>query len=125
MDFEWVNEGPAKVPMRILLKSKELFAFAGLWDKWMAPDGNEMRSFSIITTTSAAHGLMEPMHSRMPVILSRENEGVWLESNLDTIALSAKTLTQYPSQFMDCYEVSKVVNSPSNDIEKCVERMKS
>lgn len=48
--YEWRKEGKRKVPMRFVLKSREPFAFAGLWDSWRKPDGSELQSYTIITT---------------------------------------------------------------------------
>src|SRR5207245_977678 len=77
--FEWsVPVGSkSKIPMRITLQSREPFAMAGLWEKWKSPEGKEIRSFTIITT--AANKVMEPIHNRMPVILSKESEDQWLD----------------------------------------------
>ena len=48
--YEWRKEGKRKVPMRFKLKSGEPFAFAGLWDSWKQPDGNLLRTYTIVTT---------------------------------------------------------------------------
>jgi putative SOS response-associated peptidase YedK len=55
------------VPMWVHLKSKEPFAFAGLWDVWRKPDGKRVESFTIITTEP--NELVRPVHNRLPVIL--------------------------------------------------------
>src|SRR5690242_512834 len=48
--YEWKKEQGGKTPMYITLKSGRPFAFAGLWDLWHSPDGQEIRSCTIITT---------------------------------------------------------------------------
>ncbi|WP_348983089.1 SOS response-associated peptidase family protein [Desulfosporosinus sp. I2] len=53
------------------------FAFAGLWDTWLAPTGQIINSCVIITTTPTK--LMEPIHNRMPVILPKDMESLWLD----------------------------------------------
>jgi putative SOS response-associated peptidase YedK len=53
--------------MWVHLKSKEPFAFAGLWDVWRKPDGKRVESFTIITTEP--NELVRPVHNRLPVIL--------------------------------------------------------
>ena len=50
--YEWAKLGRNKAPMRFTLKGGEPFAFAGLWDRWKKPDGNELKTFTIITTQS-------------------------------------------------------------------------
>jgi putative SOS response-associated peptidase YedK len=63
--YEWRKEGKRKVAMWVHLKSKEPFAFAGLWDVWRKPDGKRVESFTIITTEP--NELVRPIHNRMPV----------------------------------------------------------
>ena len=99
--------------MRVTLKSGEPFAFAGLWDSWRDPEGEIVRSCTIITT--AANELLRPVHERMPVILPRELESFWLDNDMrDTGALS-NVLAPYPVEAMEMYEVSSLVNRPCND----------
>src|SRR5258706_6231329 len=48
--FEWKGAGVKKIPHRIVLKGREPFAMAGLWDRWRRPDGKEIESMAIVTT---------------------------------------------------------------------------
>ena len=111
--YEWQRTGGAKRPMRIVMQSGEPFAFAGLWSMWRDPDGNRVPSCAIITT--AANELLKPIHDRMPVILSREMEEFWLDRSIDDPGSLGSVLTSYSAEAMDAYEVSALVNSPSND----------
>jgi putative SOS response-associated peptidase YedK len=52
------------------------FWLAGLWDRWIGPDGSEVESCCVITT--AAHDLIRPLHDRMPVLLPDGLEQAWL-----------------------------------------------
>jgi len=71
--YEWRKEGKRKVPMWVHLKTKEPFAFAGLWDVWRKPDGKRVESFTIITTEP--NELVRPIHNRMPVISKTGRRG--------------------------------------------------
>ena len=115
--YEWRQNGD-KIPYRIFLKNSRLFAFAGLWDRWKAPDGNEISSFTIITT--GANEFMQPIHNRMPVILRREHEKLWLGSNNADELLAL--LKPYSSEDMDAYPVSKLINSAKNDFPEVIAR---
>jgi len=75
--YEW-RQGD-KQPFYIQLKDRELFTFAGIWEDWSSDDGSQIRTCSIITTDP--NELMQQIHNRMPVILSRENETEWLRNN--------------------------------------------
>jgi len=119
--YEWQKEGKYKVPMRIILKTGEPFSFAGLWETWKSPDGAAIESCTIITTTPNA--LMEPIHDRMPVILSREGESAWLSSANVAAATLRELLVPYPAEQMDVYEVSALVNAPKNDLPDVLARV--
>jgi len=120
--YEWRKEGKYKVPMRIILKTGEPFGFAGLWDTWKSPDGAVVESCTIITTTPNA--LMEPIHNRMPVILSKEAESAWLNLANDDAATLRELLVPYPAEEMDAYEVSALVNAPKNDVPEVLARVR-
>ena len=77
------------------------------------PYGNRIPSCAIITT--AANELLKPIHDRMPVILPRELEEFWLDRSIDDPGSLGSVLTSYSAEAMDAYEVSALVNSPSND----------
>ena len=111
--YEWHRTGGAKRPMRDLIRSGEPFAFAGLWSVWTDPDGNRTPSCAIITTK--ANDLLRPIHDRMPVILPREVEELWLEQSLEDPPALGSGLTPYPACKTEVYEVSTLVNSAAND----------
>ena len=62
--YEWQKRGDTKRPMRIVMRSGEPFAFAGLWAEWKDPAGSTIESCAIITTE--ANDLLRPLHHRMP-----------------------------------------------------------
>lgn len=115
--YEWKKTSEKKIPYRISMKSDEPFAFAGLWDEWKTPDGEWLRSFTIITTEP--NPLMKSLHHRMPVILSRENEAGWLQE-ID-IAEAQKMLEPYPLDDLEAYPISTLVNSPRNNSAEVME----
>ncbi len=116
--YEWQKQGRTKQPFRLVLKSRELFGFAGLWDTWTSPEGEEIRTCTIITTE--ANEVLKPIHDRMPVILTREAEAVWLDPTIQDPAQLLPLLTPYPAQEMDAYPVSRMVNSPDHDTVDCI-----
>ncbi|KUO51474.1 MAG: hypothetical protein APF76_14010 [Desulfitibacter sp. BRH_c19] len=116
--YEWKTQNGIKIPQRILLKDNDIFSFAGLWDSWTSLDGETIQSCTILTTT--ANELIEKIHKRMPVILSHETEQVWLDTNISDIKELKPLLVPYPSDSMQLYEVSTMVNSPKNDTPECI-----
>ena len=119
--YEWRKLGRDKIPMRFVLKSREPFAFAGLWDRWRKPGGGTLLSYTIITTE--ANEFIRSFHHRMPVILDRKNETSWLEPGLRDPARILSLLTPYPSKEMEGYDVSTLVNSPINNGPECIKRI--
>ena len=111
--YEWQKAGKGKRPMRIVLKSREPFAFAGLWETWRNPEGESLHSCTIITTE--ANDLLRPIHERMPVILPRELDEFWLDGDVTNPAALTDVLSPYPEELMEVYEVSPLVNKATND----------
>jgi len=110
--YEWRKTDQGKQPYCIRLKDGELFAFAGLYDVWHDSAGNELSSYTVITT--APNDLVAPIHNRMPVILRQDAEDVWLDKDADPAQLLA-LLVAYPADKMEAYPVSRAVNSPANE----------
>ena len=95
------------------MTSGEPFAFAGLWESWQDPAGDMVRSCTIITTEP--NELLRPIHNRMPVILPKELESSWLDDEVQDPLSLGDIFIPYPAEAMRAYEVSSLVNRPSND----------
>ncbi|WP_409251092.1 SOS response-associated peptidase [Bacillus sp. SCS-153A] len=121
--FEWERKDGKKQPYRFMLKDKEPFAFAGLWDK-QDSGGSVVVSSTIITTD--ANELVSPVHDRMPVILKgEENINKWLSTSEFEFNDVRDLLKPFPADLMTKYRVSQEVNSPRNDFEACVESLEN
>ncbi len=62
---------------QIQRQDQQLFWLAGLWDRWIGPDGSEVETCCVITTRPNA--LLESLHDRMPVVIPRGLEEIWLD----------------------------------------------
>ena len=118
--YEWQKSASRRRPMRVVMRSGEPFAFAGLWETWRDPEGEVVPSCTILTTE--ANDLLRPIHDRMPVILSRDNEDLWLDRSESDPAALADALNPYPANEMYAYEVSSLVNSYVNDGPEVIDR---
>lgn len=116
--YEWAKDGKTKTPMYVHLKDHALFAFAGLWEIWHSPEGDEIRSCTIITTQPNA--LVAPLHHRMAVILHEEDYDTWLSPDEMPADKLQPLLRPYESDKMAVYEVSTLVNKPANDSPECI-----
>jgi putative SOS response-associated peptidase YedK len=111
--YEWKQENGSKTPMFITMKSGKPFAFAGLWDNWKSPDGQQIRSCTIITTEP--NELVASIHNRMPAILLPDARELWLDTNVRDEQALLHWLTPYPADQMTARPVSRLVNDPKHD----------
>lgn len=116
--YEWKKTDHGKEPYFICRSDKGLFGFAGLFDTWQSPDGHEILTYTIITTTS--NEILRPIHNRMPVILSPDREAELLSvDSLSTEALGG-ILVPYPETEMIAYPVSVNVNAVGSEGEDLI-----
>jgi putative SOS response-associated peptidase YedK len=127
--YEWlkptqkIGRRALEQPVRIVLKSGEPFAFAGLWDEWETYDNQILRTCTIITT--AANELLQKIHDRMPVILEKSGETMWLDTSIADFSRLQPLLKPFPAAQMDFYFVSPAVNSPQNDTPDVIKPLKT
>jgi putative SOS response-associated peptidase YedK len=111
--FEWQQEGARKQPLYIHFQDGMPMVYAGLWETWKTPVGGLLESCAILTT--AANGLIAPIHNRMPVILHPEAYSLWLDREMTDPSRLQNLFQPYPAETMAAYAVSTAVNSPLND----------
>lgn len=102
--FEWKKVGKEKIPYRIEVKDREVFAFAGLWSRWMGFNDEPYDSYCIVTTEPG--NKLAEIHDRMPVILTPEEEKLWLSKDIPIADLLA-LLDTYPDADMIITELPK------------------
>jgi putative SOS response-associated peptidase YedK len=107
-----------KQPFHISCPDQPVFAFAGLWSVWHAPDGDTLRSCTILTVV--ANAAVAPLHDRMPVILSPATESTWLDPSTPTAEL-AELLAPLPAERTALRVVSAAVNDARYDGPECLE----
>jgi putative SOS response-associated peptidase YedK len=117
--YEWKAEERAKTPYYIHPTGARFFAFAGLYDVWTNPEGQEIASFTIIT--KAADGVVARLHRRMPVILERELEDDWLDPTITDVKTILAILEQSSGIPLATYPVSRMVNTASMDTHALIE----
>ncbi|MHB8880140.1 MAG: SOS response-associated peptidase [Thermodesulfovibrionales bacterium] len=110
--YEWQKVKGRKIPVYIHLRSGGPFGLAGIYSRWHSPEGEDICTCAIITT--GANDLLAPIHDRMPVILPRDKEDLWLDPRQDPDVL-LEMLRPYPSEELEYYEVSPKVNTPAYD----------
>ncbi len=120
--YEWKRQNGKKQPFYFRLSDGQPFGFAGLWEKWQPlqgkPDDEEIISCTILTT--AANELVQPIHDRMPVIVSPQDYDLWLNPQMPTPERLQQLLCPYPDQAMTGYPVSSLVNNSRQNSSECI-----
>jgi putative SOS response-associated peptidase YedK len=111
--YEWRRSQSGKQPYAITLADDGLMTLAGLWERWKAPGGEIVRSFTIVTT--AANDTLRPLHDRMPVILDAADFPAWLGETDAAPAALAGLLRPYRADGVRYRAVSQAVNNVRND----------
>lgn len=111
--YEWQKLNSTKQPMRIQIKDQKLFSMAGLWSTFVRPDGSKLYTCAIITCE--ANELMKNIHDRMPVILDKAAEKIWLNPKEDNPDVLTNLLLPFDSAQMHYYPISNLVNNASNE----------
>ncbi len=116
--YEWRKTGGRKQPYYVRMADGKPFAFAGIWERWEGPDG-DVSSCTLLTTD--ANDLLAPIHDRMPVIVSPDDYGRWLDPEAHDPAILMPLLRPYPPGNMVTFPVRTLVNSPATDDPRCIE----
>ena len=116
--YEWQKLGSRKQPYLFQFADQRPFAFAGAWERW-DKGPTPLETCTILTT--AASGIAEPIHDRMPVIIDPANYATWLDRTIQEPERILPMLTPYDASELTCIPVSDYVNSPRNQGPQCVE----
>jgi putative SOS response-associated peptidase YedK len=119
--FEWRAEPRGRTPYYIHLKSNQFFAFAGLYDVWTKLDGEELHTFTIITKD--ADTVMAHLHNRLPVILERDLEDAWFDTEIISAKEVLDILARSAGVALDAYPMSRMVNKPSAEGQLLIQRV--
>ncbi|HEY8364068.1 MAG TPA: SOS response-associated peptidase [Haloplasmataceae bacterium] len=115
--YEWKKVSSTKIPYNITIKDQEIMPLAGLYNPYINEKGEKIFTCTIITTTP--NEILSSIHERMPVILTKDNEKIWLNPHINTNLLQS-VLEPYSSHNMDFYTVSNIVNNPLVDTPDCI-----
>lgn len=115
--YEWQQDAQQKQPKRIQVKDRELFAFAGLWDKWEYA-GKKLFTCTMLTTE--ANDFMQKIHHRMPIILPKEKQDEWIQPNTLHPKEAKQFIDSIQMDQLTAYDVSTYVNTAKNNDKNCI-----
>jgi putative SOS response-associated peptidase YedK len=117
--YEWRQEGTSKRPYFVRPRAGGPIAFAGLWETWMGPNGEEMETAAIVTTR--ANRTLGAIHERLPVIIAPEAFDFWLDCRKVDAETAAALIVPATDDLMEAHEVSPAVNKVANDSPELIE----
>jgi putative SOS response-associated peptidase YedK len=93
-------------------------AFAGLWETWTGPNGEELDTAAIVTTD--ANRTLSVLHSRMPVFIAPEDFDRWLDCDAVPAEEAAMLIKPADEALLEAYPISPSVNRVANDSEMLI-----
>jgi len=117
--YEWKAIGARKQPYYVRAKSGQPLAFAGLWETWTGPNGEEMETAAIVTTH--ANRALAGIHERMPVIIPPEAFNLWLDCTNADAETAASLVMPASDKLLEAFEISTAVNRTANDDPRLIE----
>ncbi|MGO4574010.1 SOS response-associated peptidase [Microvirga sp. 2TAF3] len=111
--YEWQRHGREKAPFLIRKRNRKPLPLAGLWETYSDPEGGEIDTAAIVTTD--ANGVLSAVHDRMPVILSPDDMGAWLDVRNEDTSRAMRLVRPCPEEWLDMVPVSRRVNKVEND----------
>jgi putative SOS response-associated peptidase YedK len=117
--YEWqASGGAARRPYFVRAKrdadgAAPPLAFAGLWETWTGPNGEELDTAAIVTTR--ANRTLAPLHDRMPVFVPPQAFDLWLDCAHVEADAAAALIAPADDALLEAYEVSRAVNRVAND----------
>jgi putative SOS response-associated peptidase YedK len=119
--YEWptaANAGAPRQPYFVRAKrgadgSAPPLAFAGLYETWTGPNGEEVDTAAIVTTR--ANRMLSPIHDRMPVFVKPEAFDLWLDCAKVDAETAAALIAPADEKLLEVYPVSPAVNRVVND----------
>jgi len=119
--FEWDKKDKKRIPYYVHLKKEPLFGFAGLYNRWTDKEtGETLDTYTILTTN--AENEVKTIHTRMPIILTRQSEEHWLDFAEENSATLVDLLRTHHEQHFKMYPISELVNSPRNDTKNIFDK---
>ncbi len=115
--YEWKRSNSRAIPYYICHPEKKILPMAGLWDIWKNISGENLFSYTIITTMSNSD--LKEIHHRMPVILDNKNIDPWIKVHNISVANAMSLLEPYKNE-LKFHQVSTLVNSPRNNRIDCI-----
>lgn len=111
--YEWQMTPAGKQPLHIGMRDGRPFGLAGLFERWLSPEGEVLDTCTIVTTSASE--ALRSVHERMPVIVPAAHYTRWLDAASTDVA---DLVVPWSGEPLRVYPVSRRVNAVHNDDEK-------
>jgi putative SOS response-associated peptidase YedK len=119
--YEWMAVADGhKQPVLVARRDGELMALAGLYERWLSPEGEVLDTCTIITTDG--NETMRPVHDRMPVIIPAASYERWLDPAREG---PQELIVPCPAPDITYWPVSTKVNNVRHDDASLIRRMEA
>lgn len=120
--YYWKKEGKKMHPVRVVLKNREMFGVAGLYEIWKDYKGEPLRTCTLVMTESnRLIGNFE--EKRMPAILPKDAIQDWLNEDNTAFHSLSSLLQTYSDSEMDYYPVTPLIGNDDHDNSECIREM--
>ena len=112
--YEWqpLGHGP-KQPYLLRPAGVPCVAFAGVYETWIGPDGEEVDTAAILTRP--ANRALADIHDRMPVVVPQDRFAAWLDPRQEDGVAALEALPPAPDDLFERVPISTRVNAAAND----------
>lgn len=117
--YEWQAGASGKQPYFIHPANGGPIAFAGIWETWSGPNGEELDTVALITTPASAD--LAILHDRMPAVIMPEAFALWLNVRAVDARTASALLVPAPRGFFVWHPVSTAVNRAGPDMPTLID----
>ncbi|TJX15211.1 SOS response-associated peptidase [Tissierella creatinini] len=96
--FEWEKVDDKKVKRTINIREEKIFSIAGLYSGFYDKEGKGFEAFVILTTQ--ANESIANIHNRMPVIIPKDEEYIWLDKENKNPAVLKEILSPWKTNMI-------------------------
>jgi putative SOS response-associated peptidase YedK len=104
--FEWEKEDKKSIPYYFTVKDQSLFTIAGIYNTHVEKESGETKYQCAVVTTEA-NELVGKIFHRMPVIFTKSEMNIWLNTT-ESQDILLKLLKPYPSEEMTNWKVNQL-----------------
>lgn len=110
--YEWNRMGEERQAYWVRPRDGGIMVFGGLMEGWASPDGSEIDSGCILTTSS--NKSLSAIHHRMPVIIRPQDFERWLDCRTQEPRDVKDLMLPFDEDYLEAIPVGKAVNKVSN-----------